>query len=155
MYTKTCKCYCWAALNKVSLLLISSLYCCCFFSQLLWIHARCPPAEQHKASCSFSCDFCFCLLKYQFQGLPTEPLAASSPPRPFLSPPVLLPAPGESGHHCSQALSEEDASAAGALCPVQDPFCLHPWAITWTKLQSQLHGELRAAILHEDSLISE
>lgn len=68
---------------------------------------------------------------------------------------VLLPAPGELGHHCSQALSEEEANAEGCLVSIQDPFCLHPWAIIWTKLYSQLHGELNAAILHTDSLISE
>lgn len=61
MYTKTCKCYCWAALNKVSLLLISSLYCCCFFSHSAVVNP-CPVSPCRAAQGQLFLQLWFLLL---------------------------------------------------------------------------------------------
>lgn len=122
MYTKPCKCCCWAASNKVSLLLISSSCCFCFFSHSavccesmpgVPLQSNTKPAAPPAVLFAFSfwstSSGAFLLSPWQH-----SPLQGHSSP-----PPGVTAAPGELGHHCSQALSEEDATAA--WCPVSSP----------------------------------
>lgn len=95
MYTKACKCCCWAVSNKVSLLLISSLYCFCFSGH----SADCcesmpgvPLQSSTRPAVPPAVIFAFAFWSTSSRAFP-EPLAASSPPRPFLSPPGVTGSP--------------------------------------------------------------